>query len=309
LNSGITAFEKSSREEQMSLLPHVGASRLVEPEAVEVAQRVAEEAEAVQAAAFRLFGIGMTREARHHGDVRIDCVADGNALPLQRLVVVVDPVAGLARIDEGEREGPDPEPGRQVDRLAIGAGDPDGRVRPLHGLGHDVAAGHREVLALVARVRIHDEHVGDLLDGLGPHVVLRVHGDAEALELHARGRLAGSELDPAVRHQVEGGNALGDARRVVVAGRHQHDAVAETDVPRALGAGGQEHLWRRGVGVLLQEVVLDLPGEVDPEPVGQLHLVEGLVEDLLLRPVAPGAGDLVLVEDPELHALPSAVAS
>ena len=45
--------------------------------------------------------------------------------------------------------------------------------------------------------------------------------------------------------------------------------------------------------------MLDLPRVVDAEPVGELHLVEGLLEQLLLGVVAPGARELVLVEDPE----------
>ncbi len=41
-----------------------------------------------------------------------------------------------------------------------------------------------------------------------------------------------------------------------------------------------------------------------PEPVGQLDLLEGVGDQLLLAVVAPGAGQLVLVEDAELHGRP-----
>src|SRR2546425_3265149 len=125
--------------------------------------------------------------------------------------------------------------------------------------------------------------------------------DAEALELHARGGLAGAELDPPARDQVEHRDALGDARGMIVAGRHEDDAVAEADALGARGARGQEDLGRRGVRVLLQEVVLDLPGVVDPEPVGQLHLRERLVDEAHLAVLLTGSGELVLVEDAELH--------
>ena len=38
--------------------------------------------------------------------------------------------------------------------------------------------------------------------------------------------------------------------------------------------GGEEHLGRARVRVLLEEVVLDLPDVVDAEPVGELDLLE-----------------------------------
>ena len=70
---------------------------------------------------------------------------------------------------------------------------------------------------------------------------------------------------------------------------------------RPLGGGGQEHLGRRGVRVLLQEVVLDLPHVVEPEPVGELDLLERVEQELRLAAVGPRPGQLVLVEDPEPH--------
>ncbi len=113
---------------------------------------------------------------------------------------------------------------------------------------------------------------------------------AVAAELEQGRALAGAQLDPAVGDQVERGDALGDARRVVVARRHQHDAVAEPDLLGALRAGGEEDLGRRGVRIFLEEVVLDLPDVVEAQPVGQLDLVEGVLEQLLLQPFASRAG-------------------
>ena len=106
--------------------------------------------------------------------------------------------------------------------------------------------------------------------------------DAEALELDARGRFAGAPVDAAVGDEVERGDALGDAGGMVVAGRRQHHAVADADAPGARGAGGEEHLGRRGVGVLLEEVVLDLPDVVDAEPIGQLDLRQRVLEQAVL---------------------------
>src|SRR4029453_5587491 len=114
-------------------------------------------------------------------------------------------------------------------------------------------------------------------------------------------RLAGAPLDPAVADQIERRDALGDPRGMVVAGRHQRDAVAAPDLLRALAARGQEHLGGGGVRVLLEKVVLDLPGVVDAEPVGELDLVERLLEQPALAVASPGPRDLVLVEDAELH--------
>ena len=59
--------------------------------------------------------------------------------------------------------------------------------------------------------------------------------------------------------------------------------------------------WRGGVRVLLQEVVLHLPGVVDAQLVGQLDLVQRVLEKLQFGPLAPGFGVLVFVEDPEAH--------
>ena len=71
---------------------------------------------------------------------------------------------------------------------------------------------------------------------------------------------------------------------------------------RPLGGGGEEHLGGRGVRVLLEEVVLDLPHVVEPEPVGELDLLERVEQELRLAAVGPRPGELVLVEDPEPHA-------
>ena len=59
---------------------------------------------------------------------------------------------------------------------------------------------------------------------------------------------------------------------------------------RALAGGGEEHLGRRRVAVLLEEVVLDLPHVVDAEPVGELDLVERVLEQLVLVVGGPRAG-------------------
>ena len=197
---------------------------------------------------------------------------------------------------------PMPFCGGEVDRLACAAArDPQRRVRLLHRLRHDVARRHLEEPAVVAGERLLDEHAGHRVERLVPLLALRRPVDAEAAQLGLRRRLAGAELDPSVGDEVERGDALGDPGRVVEPLRQLHDAVAEPDAARALAGRGEEHLGRRRVAVLLEEVVLDLPHVVDAEPVGELDLVERVLEQPVLVAVAPRPGQLVLVEDAELH--------
>src|SRR5690606_18005060 len=106
---------------------------------------------------------------------------------------------------------------------------------------------------------------------------------------------------------VEGGDALGDPRRMVEVERQLDDAVAEADARGALAGGREEDLGRGGVRVLLQEVVLDLPDVVEAKPVRELDLFERVLEQPVLVVLAPRAWELVLVEDPELHVSPPRV--
>ena len=70
---------------------------------------------------------------------------------------------------------------------------------------------------------------------------------------------------------------------------------------RACGGRGEEHLGRRRVRVLVEEVVLDLPRIVEPEPVGELDLIERIAQEAELVVLAPRLGELMFVEDAELH--------
>src|SRR6267154_5638259 len=218
--------------------PDVGAARFVLPEDIMMREAIAEETQTVLAAAARFRLISVYREARHHRDVGIDRVADRYAFLLENPVVVIDPLPGFAGIDEGEGQRADAVTRGHLDGLAIGAGDPEWRVRLLHWVGHHIAARHLEELALEAGIGVHHHHVGALLDALGPHPPLldRIEADIEAAEFHQRRALAGAEFDATVGDEIERGDALGDPRRVIVFRRHQADAVAEADVPGALRA-------------------------------------------------------------------------
>ena len=174
-------------------------------------------------------------------------------------------------------------------------------MRLLHGLGHDVARRHLEEPSVVAGERLLDEHASHRVERLAPLFALRGAVDAEASELGLRRRLASAEIDPSVGQQVERGDALGDPGGMVELMRQLDDAVAQADAIGALAGRRQEHLGSRGVAVLLEEVVLDLPHVVDAEAVGQLDLIQRVLEQLVLTAVAPRPRQLVLVEDSELH--------
>ena len=73
-------------------------------------------------------------------------------------------------------------------------------------------------------------------------------------------------------------------------GGQLNDAVTEADILRALARGAEKDLGRRAVRILFQEVVLDFPGVVEAQPIGQFHLVERVVEELSFAIRFPGAG-------------------
>src|SRR5712671_5211184 len=283
--------------------PDIGASRFVLAEDVMMRKAVAEKPQAVFAAAAGFHFVRVYREARHHRDVGIDRVADRHAFLLENPVIVIDPLPGFAGIDEGEGQRADAVTRGHLDGLAIGAGDPEWRVWLLHWLWHHIAARHLEELALEAGVGVHHHHVGALLDALMPHPPLldRVEADIEAAELHQRRALAGAEFDAAVGDEIERGDALGHPRRVIVFRWHQADAVAETDVFGALRAGRKEYFRGGGVRILLEKMVLDFPGIVDAELVGEFDLIERLLKQPVLVALVPRPRKLVFVENAEFH--------
>jgi hypothetical protein len=153
----------------------------------------------------------------------------------------------------------------------------------------------------MARERLLHQHPGDHVQRLVPLGPLALAGDAEPAELRLRRRLPRPELHPAVGDEVERGDPLRHSRRMVVAGRELHDPVPQPDPAGPLARGRQEHLRRRRVRILFEEVMLDFPAVVESQSVGQLDLLQGVLEEsvLLVRPPRPR--QLVLVEDPEPH--------
>ena len=67
---------------------------------------------------------------------------------------------------------------------------------------------------------------------------------------------------------------------------------------------GEENLRRRGMRILLEKVVLDLPGVVVAEPVGEHDLLERLLKQAALVARVPGPRQLQLVENSEAHLHP-----
>src|SRR5215472_14712953 len=123
------AVEAELRSPLLELIPDVGAARDVLAVHVVVAQRVAEEVAAVQAALDGRALVRVAHERRDHGHLGVDGEARRHALArADRLVVVVHPFPGGGRLDEGERQRADALAGGQVDRLPPAAGDPERRV-------------------------------------------------------------------------------------------------------------------------------------------------------------------------------------
>ena len=270
-------------------------------EDVVVRERIAEEVGALDAAGDGRRLVPVTHERGDAGDVRVHGIADRDALARQRGVVVVHPVARFLRVEEREGQRADALLRRQMNGLAPAAGHPHGWMRPLARLGDDVARRHGDVAAGVPGERLLGEAAQRDAQALLPHGALVRRVDQKTAELGLRRRLAGAEVDAAVREQIEGRETLGHPGRMVEGRRHLDDAVPEANALGALRDRGEEHLRRARVAVLLEEVVLDLPDVVDPEPVGERALLERLLEHAVLGVGVPGARELVLVEDPELH--------
>ena len=79
------------------------------------------------------------------------------------------------------------------------------------------------------------------------------------------------------------------------------DAVAEPDLSRALARGGEEGFRGRRVRIFLEEVMLHHPGVVVAQPVGGLELRQRILIEPELVTRLPGARQLQLIEDAELH--------
>ena len=113
---------------------------------------------------------------------------------------------------------------------------------------------------------------------------------------------ASHDLDAPAREQVERGELLEHAHRIV---RAQHgDRAGETDAPGARGRPGQHHSGRGDREV--RPVVLAHAEHVEPHLVGELDLREQLAQRLLRRKAGADRGERV---DADLHHAPPARAA
>src|SRR5436305_1079318 len=93
---------------------------------------------------------------------------DRHAFLFEDTIVVIDPLPGLAWVDKGESQRANAATRRHLDGLAVGAGDPERRMRFLQWFRHHISTWHLEELALEAGIRVHHHHIGALFDPLVP---------------------------------------------------------------------------------------------------------------------------------------------
>src|SRR6185295_14477567 len=104
-------------------------------------------------------------------------------------------------------------------------------------LRHDIAQREVEVLAVVLPSLV-PEHRHHAPHGVFPDDPLVAEAAIERMQFGDARTFTDSELDAAAADQVEGGYALDDPSGMVRG--ELHDAVAETDVLRALAGGGEK---------------------------------------------------------------------
>ena len=214
----------------------------------------------------------------------------GWAVAGQRRVVVLGPLLRVHRGQKAEGHRAQSQPRRHHDSLLARAGHPHRRMRLLDRLGNDVARRHLEVLAVVAAERLFDHHAANRDQRLAPHRALFRARDVERVQFGKGRRLAGAELGAPVAQQVEHPDPLRHPRRMVIVGRQQRDSRPQAHPLGALAGRGQKTLARRGVRVFLQEMMLDLPQVVDPDPVGEFDLLQRLLNEFMFAsPAATGA--------------------
>ena len=128
------------------------------------------------------------------------------------------------------------------------------------------------------------------------------------MQLRRPSGLAHAEIDAAAGQQIERRHLFRHPLRLV--GGELDHAVPEADVFGALARGAEEHFGRRRVGVLLKEMVLHHPGIVVAKLIGELELIERLLQQVVFARRRPGAWQLVLIEHAEFHGVvPFAVIS
>ena len=274
------------------LLPDVRAPGPVAAHPVVVGQRVAEEVGAVDATLDRRGLVLVRASSAPPRPRRVDVESDRHAARPRRSArstrSTQRPASSGSTNENDERS--DPVAGGELDRLAPAAG---------HRTSADAAAGaasdthvprrHAEELAVPARERLLDEHAARSRPSRPPT------SRASAVRSTRKPPSSAAELDSPVRRtrraRRRSGRAWRRARRPAPGGSPAAGSWTMPCPSRiALGAhrgGGEEDLGRRSVRVLLEEVVLDLPYVVEADPLRQLDLLQGVLQELRGRVRAP----------------------
>src|SRR5580704_15396776 len=125
--------------------------------------------------------------------------------------------------------------------------------------------------------------------------------DAEAVEfLDGRGS-AQAKFNPAVADDIEHGSLFRHLNRMVELKRQQADAVSDANIFRTLADGAKEHFGRRTMRIFLQKVMLDLPHEIEAEPIAEFDLLQRLPVDIVFTAVVPRPGHLHFKMQTEFH--------
>ena len=165
---------------------------------------------------------------------------------------------------------------------------------------HPARRAHVPVLA-VGLVLVLGPRADDVAERLAPLLAGLVGIDVEALELGARRRAAGAEVDAPVGDR---GRAPRRTPRCGSGGCTASAAAARRSrcgCSRERGDRAVEDLGVRAVRVLLEEVVLDRPERVEPHLLAEHRLLDRVLVRLVLLAGRPRTGDGDLVEQRELH--------
>ena len=207
----------------------------------------------------------------------------------------------LERRKQRGRQRADAELPGELEGLRAGARLPQRRVRRLERLGHDVALGDLEQVAL-PRKGVLRPHLRDHQQRLAQLIARGVGVDSKGVPLVAA-RSREPQLEPSTRQAVHHRGPLRDSQRVIDGEGRQDPRVTEADALGVLGHGRHDQLRRARVAELGRAVVLHGPPTPETGLVGQANLLERLVEDRLLVVSAPVRPRLLqLREQIENHA-------
>ena len=211
-------------------------------------------------------------ETADNGDVGVCLVVGQFFLTLHEGVVIgVDPSLGGFCRYKLKAERPHASAPRHLDGVDLGAGYPERRMGLLVRLRQNVSEGKVEELPVVFP-GFGREHGNNCPNRIFPDGAFVPEPAIKGVQFGDGGALTDSEFNSAVTDQVEGGHALGHARGVVRG--ELDDAVGQTDLLGPLTGRRKKNLRGGGMGILLEKMVLHLPGVVVAEAVGEFDLIK-----------------------------------